>query len=69
MSPRSSRLLEVLRETIEQAESMPGLGPHDPGVIQLRRIFSRWSAENEATGGQLAADFSGTPPDASHKKQ
>lgn len=67
MGPRSSRLLEVLRETIEQAERMPGLGPNDPGVIQLRQIFSRWSAERDPTGGQFT-DSTGAAPDASHKK-
>jgi hypothetical protein len=53
---RSSRVLEILRETIEQAEQTPGLGPYDPGVVQLKQILMRWVAERDAAeGGQLSA--------------
>jgi hypothetical protein len=45
MGPRSSRVIEVLREAIRQAEQTPGLGPSDPGVIQLRHILTRWVEE------------------------
>jgi hypothetical protein len=48
MPVRSSKVLEILRETIEQAEETPGLGPHDPGVVQLKEILARWVAERDA---------------------
>jgi hypothetical protein len=52
MGLRSSRVLEILRETIEQAEQTPGLGPYDPGVVQLKQILTRWVAERDAAEGQ-----------------
>ena len=53
---RSSKVLEILRETIEQAERTPGLGSYDPGVIQLKQILTRWIAERDAAAGrQLSA--------------
>jgi hypothetical protein len=45
MPRRSSRILEILRETIEQAEQASELGPGDPGVIELKRLLSRWLDE------------------------
>lgn len=45
MEPRSSRVIEILRETILRAEQAPELGPYDPGVIELRRILNAWLAE------------------------
>ncbi len=57
MGPRSVRILEVLRQTIEEAERTPGLGSDDPGVIQLRRILAQWSAErDEHHAGHPAVD-------------
>jgi hypothetical protein len=47
MGPRSSRVIEILRETIDQAEQTPELGPYDPGVVELRRLLSRWIEERE----------------------
>jgi hypothetical protein len=62
MGPRSLRVLDVLRETIEQAEKSPGLGPDDPGVIQLKQILSRWTAEIEAeAGGAIASGPNARP--------
>jgi len=56
MSPRSSRVIEILRETIHHAEQTPELGPYDPGVIELRRLLTRWVAEREAlTGSQTGS--------------
>jgi hypothetical protein len=55
MGLRSSRVLEILRETIEQAEQTPGLGPYDLGVIQLKQILARWVAERDASEGQQVA--------------
>lgn len=52
MGVRSSRVLEILRETIEQAEQTPGLGPYDPGVVQLKQILTRWVAERDAAEGK-----------------
>ena len=52
MGLRSSRVLEILRETIEQAEQTPGLGPYDLGVIQLKQILAQWVAERDAAQGQ-----------------
>lgn len=52
MGLRSSRVLEILRETIEQAEQTPGLGPYDPGVVQLKQILTRWIAERGAAEGR-----------------
>jgi hypothetical protein len=46
MGPRSSRIIEVLSETIQRAEQTPELGPSDPGVVELRRILSQWIAQN-----------------------
>ncbi len=48
MGPRSVRILEVLRQTIEEAERTPGLGSADPGVIQLQKILAQWTAERDA---------------------
>lgn len=42
MGPRSSRVIEILRETILRAEQTPELGPYDPGVVELRRILNDW---------------------------
>lgn len=61
MGPRSMRVLEVLRETIEQAEKTPGLGPDDPGVIQLRQILARWTTEREMETGSPIASGSDEP--------
>jgi hypothetical protein len=52
MGLRSSRVLEILRETIQQAEQTPGLGPYDPGVVQLKQILARWVAERDAAEGK-----------------
>jgi hypothetical protein len=52
MGLRSSRVLEILRETIEQAEQTPGLGPYDPGVVQLKQILARWVAERDGAEGR-----------------
>jgi hypothetical protein len=52
MGLRSSRVLEILRETIQQAEQTPGLGPYDPGVVQLKQILARWVAERDAAEGR-----------------
>lgn len=51
MSPRSSRVIEILHETIRHAEQTPELGPYDPGVIELKRLLTRWVAEREALTG------------------
>jgi hypothetical protein len=45
MTRRSSRILEILRETIEQAEQTSELGPSDPGVVELKRLLARWLDE------------------------
>jgi hypothetical protein len=45
MVRRSSRVLEILRETIEQAEQTSELGPDDPGVVELKRLLARWLDE------------------------
>lgn len=45
MVRRSSRILEILRETIEQAEQTSELGPSDPGVVELKRLLARWLEE------------------------
>jgi hypothetical protein len=45
MGPRSSRVIEILRETIQQAEHTAELGPNDPGVIELKRLLVRWLAD------------------------
>ena len=45
MVRRSSRILEILRETIEQAEKTSELGPTDPGVVELKRLLARWLEE------------------------
>ncbi len=75
MGPRSVRLLEVLRQTIEEAERTPGLGSGDPGVIQLRHILAQWTAERDAEhAGQLTVDHanlngeSSAVTGASHRK-
>jgi hypothetical protein len=47
MGPRSSRVIEVLRETILRAEQTPELGPNDPGVIELKRLLSQWVAQTD----------------------
>ncbi len=60
MGPRSDRVLEVLRETIEQAERTPGLGPNDPGVLQLRQILTRWTAERHASSRQMPSGSDGS---------
>ena len=66
MGLRSSRVLEILRETIEQAEQTPGLGPYDLGVVQLKQILARWVAERDASEAQQLssanqADIAETP--------
>ena len=48
MGPRSSRVIEILRETIDQAEQTQELGPYDPGVVELRRLLARWIEERNA---------------------
>jgi hypothetical protein len=45
MGPRSSRVIEIIRETIQQAELTSELGPDDPGVIELKRLLVRWLAD------------------------
>jgi hypothetical protein len=60
MSPRSSRVIEILRETIRHAEQTPELGPYDPGVIELRRLLTRWVAEREAVTGTQTGSMSVT---------
>jgi hypothetical protein len=55
MGLRSSRVLEILRETIQQAEQTPGLGPYDPGVVQLKQILARWVAERDAAEARQVA--------------
>ncbi len=61
MESRSPRILHVLRETIEQAENTPGLGPGDPGVVQLQQILTRWTAERDAeSAGELGVAGDGS---------
>jgi hypothetical protein len=45
MARRSSRVLEILRETIDHAEHTTELGPDDPGVVELKRLLARWLDE------------------------
>jgi hypothetical protein len=54
MGPRSSRVIQILRETIQHAEGTPELGPHDPGVVELRRLLTQWIAEREAADARAA---------------
>jgi hypothetical protein len=68
MGLRSSRVLEILRETIEQAEQTPGLGPYDPGVVQLKQILTRWIAERGAAEGQQVSVADQTEIDEAHGK-
>jgi hypothetical protein len=53
MGPRSFRILEILRETIGRAEQTPELGPHDPGVVELRRLLMKWVDEHDAASGNV----------------
>lgn len=70
MEFRSPRILEVLRDTIEQAERTPGLGPNDPGVIQLKQILAQWTAERNAGAGDVdLAGQSANGSDTSHGKR
>lgn len=68
MGVRSSRVLEILRETIEQAEQTPGLGPYDPGVVQLKQILTRWIAERDAAEGKQAAVSDQTGIDGTQRR-
>jgi len=59
MGPRSSRVIEIIRETIQRAEQTAELGRNDPGVIELKRILVRWLADWHE-GAQVAEDASAT---------
>lgn len=55
MGIRSSKVIEILRQTVAKAEETPELGAHDPGVVELRRILEQWTAERDRALGEVSA--------------